>query len=67
MGLPFAKFGFETKNLAKRQPHVCSVYFKVLADEHLIAVITQEIALFNQFEFPPKPVTLPPPPLTDLL
>jgi hypothetical protein len=33
MGLPFAKFGLEAKNLAERQAYV---YFKVLADEHPI-------------------------------
>ena len=31
MGLPFATFGLEAKNIAERPPHV---YFKVLPGEH---------------------------------
>jgi hypothetical protein len=36
MGLPFAKFGLEAKNLAERQAYV---YFKVLADEHRFMIV----------------------------
>jgi hypothetical protein len=39
MGLPFATFGLEAKNIAERPPHV---YFKVLPGEHRIIQVCRE-------------------------